>query len=76
MGWVQNFPSFRSTNNCYRRDFQCVYDVFQSVTAFGRMMIEQTKQHVEQHYTIANGYKHDAKVCEPLIHDTEVCEWL
>ena len=40
--------------------------MFQSVTAFGRMMIEQTKQHVEQHYTIANGYKHDAKVCERL----------
>lgn len=36
--------------------------LLQSVTAFGRMMIEQTKQHVEQHYTIANGYKHDAKV--------------
>ena len=43
-----------------------MFNVFQSVTAFGRMMIEQTKQHVEQHYTIANGYKHDAKVRERL----------
>ena len=34
----------------------------QSVTAFGRMMIEQTKQVVEEKYTIQNGYEHDAKV--------------
>jgi len=27
-----------------------------SVTAFGRMMIEATKQHVESEYTIANGH--------------------
>ena len=26
------------------------------------MMIEQTKTYVEEHYTIANGYEHDAKV--------------
>lgn len=25
-------------------------------------MIEQTKMEVEQHYTMANGYEHDAKV--------------
>lgn len=25
-------------------------------------MIEQTKQYVEEHYTIANGYQHNAKV--------------
>ena len=25
-------------------------------------MIDQTKQHVEQRYTIENGYSHDAKV--------------
>ncbi len=31
------------------------------------MMIEQTKQHVEQQYTIANGYEHDAKVGSALI---------
>ncbi|XP_064601473.1 DNA polymerase delta catalytic subunit-like [Liolophura sinensis] len=37
-------------------------EISQSVTAFGRMMIEQTKQYVEERYTIANGYKHDAKV--------------
>ena len=35
----------------------------QSVTAFGRMMIERTKELVEEKFTIANGYKHDAKVC-------------
>ncbi|XP_046862075.1 DNA polymerase delta catalytic subunit-like [Xenia sp. Carnegie-2017] len=33
-----------------------------SVTAFGRMMIERTKELVEEKFTIANGYKHDAKV--------------
>ncbi|KAL1509230.1 hypothetical protein ABEB36_003999 [Hypothenemus hampei] len=33
-----------------------------SVTAYGRSMIEQTKQEVEQHYTIKNGYESDAKV--------------
>jgi hypothetical protein len=30
--------------------------------AFGRQMIEQTKQLVEAKYTVANGYAHDAKV--------------
>ncbi|CAH0561401.1 unnamed protein product [Brassicogethes aeneus] len=33
-----------------------------SVTAYGRTMIEQTKQEVEQHYRIENGYETDAKV--------------
>ncbi|XP_063229529.1 DNA polymerase delta catalytic subunit [Bacillus rossius redtenbacheri] len=33
-----------------------------SVTSYGRAMIEQTKQEVEQRYCIANGYKHDASV--------------
>nr|KAG5686080.1 hypothetical protein BaRGS_030695 [Batillaria attramentaria] len=37
-------------------------EISQSVTAFGRMMIEQTKQYVEERYTIANGYQHNAKV--------------
>lgn len=35
---------------------------FQSVTGFGRQMIEKTKQLVESKYTIANGYSADAKV--------------
>lgn len=37
-------------------------EISQSVTAFGRMMIEQTKNYVEQRYTMENGYKHNAKV--------------
>lgn len=37
-------------------------EISQSVTSFGRTMIEKTKQLVEAHYTIANGYPHDAKV--------------
>ena len=37
-------------------------EISETVTAYGRMMIEQTKSIVEQRYTIANGYKHDAKV--------------
>ena len=37
-------------------------EISQSVTAFGRNMIEETKNQVEALYTIANGYTHDAKV--------------
>lgn len=36
--------------------------VSQSVTAFGREMIELTKKEVETHYTISNGYSHNAEV--------------
>ncbi|CAL1283637.1 unnamed protein product [Larinioides sclopetarius] len=36
--------------------------ISQSVTAFGRMMIEQTKELVEKKYTEENGYPHTAKV--------------
>lgn len=37
-------------------------EISQSVTSFGRLMIEQTKQYVEEMFTIKNGYEHDAKV--------------
>ncbi|KAK0609876.1 DNA polymerase delta catalytic subunit [Lasiodiplodia hormozganensis] len=33
-----------------------------STTSYGRQMIEKTKDVVEKHYTIANGYSHDAQV--------------
>ena len=33
-----------------------------SVTAFGRVMIEKTKELVEAKYTVDNGYQHDARV--------------
>jgi len=33
-----------------------------SVTAFGRTMIDDTKRLVEEKYTVANGYAHDAQV--------------
>ncbi|XP_022785647.1 DNA polymerase delta catalytic subunit-like [Stylophora pistillata] len=36
--------------------------ISQSVTAFGRMMIERTKELVEEKYTVDNGYKTSAKV--------------
>ncbi|GIY06379.1 DNA polymerase delta catalytic subunit [Caerostris extrusa] len=36
--------------------------ISQSVTAFGRMMIEQTKELVEKKYTLENGYPYNAKV--------------
>lgn len=36
--------------------------VSQSVTAYGRQMIEFTKETVEKTYTIQNGYKNDAEV--------------
>lgn len=32
-------------------------EISQSVTAFGRMMIEKTKNEVETKYTVANGYE-------------------
>jgi DNA polymerase delta subunit 1 len=37
-------------------------EISQSVTSFGRQMIEKTKQLVESKFTIANGYAHDCKV--------------
>uniref|UniRef100_A0A673GFC6 DNA polymerase n=1 Tax=Sinocyclocheilus rhinocerous TaxID=307959 RepID=A0A673GFC6_9TELE len=37
-------------------------EISQSVTGFGRQMIEQTKQLVESRYTISNGFQADAKV--------------
>ncbi|KAK4127612.1 hypothetical protein N657DRAFT_641619 [Parathielavia appendiculata] len=37
-------------------------EIASSTTAFGRQMIEKTKQEVEQRYCIANGYSHDAQV--------------
>lgn len=36
--------------------------IARSTTAFGRKMIEKTKNEVESHFTIANGYEHDAQV--------------
>lgn len=38
-----------------------------SVTAYGRTMIELTKQEVESQYTIANGYKFDVSMIYTLI---------
>ncbi|BES99407.1 DNA polymerase [Nesidiocoris tenuis] len=37
-------------------------EISSSVTAYGRTMIERTKTEVEQHYSIANGFEHDAIV--------------
>lgn len=37
-------------------------EISASVTAYGRTMIERTKQEVEQHYCKANGYETDSKV--------------
>jgi DNA polymerase delta subunit 1 len=37
-------------------------EISQSVTSFGRTMIEKTKQLVEAKYTVANGYPFDAQV--------------
>ena len=38
------------------------FEISAGVTSFGRDMIEETKKEVERHYTVANGYKHDAVV--------------
>ena len=37
-------------------------EISMSVTAYGRQMIEETKRQVEKHYTVKNGYEHDAVV--------------
>nr|BCB92270.1 DNA polymerase delta catalytic subunit [Eulimnadia braueriana] len=37
-------------------------EISQSVTAFGRQMIEKTKMEVEEKFCVKNGYAHDAKV--------------
>jgi len=37
-------------------------EISASVTAFGREMIEKTKNRVESHYSIANGFEHNAVV--------------
>lgn len=37
-------------------------EISQSVTSFGRTMIAFTKEQVEEKYTIANGYSHNAEV--------------
>ena len=37
-------------------------EISSTVTAYGRQMIESTKQQVEEHYNTANGYEHDAQV--------------
>ena len=42
-------------------------DDCQSVTAFGRMMIDLTKKYVEEMFTISNGYEHDAQVSHSVL---------
>ena len=37
-------------------------EISSTVTAFGRQMIESTKQHVEKHYSKENDYEYDAQV--------------
>ena len=38
------------------------FEISAGVTSFGREMIDATKNKVEEHYTVANGYAHDAVV--------------
>ena len=40
----------------------CCLEISSAVTAFGREMIEQTKNEVLKKYTVQNGYEHDATV--------------
>jgi DNA polymerase family B len=46
----------------------CCLPISSSVTAYGRTMIEKTKQSVEAHYTVANGYEAD---CHVIYGDTD-----
>lgn len=47
-----------------------------SVTGFGRDMIFATKKAVEEEYTIANGYEHDATVIYGSVSFTACAVWL
>lgn len=33
-----------------------------AVTSYGRLLLEKTKEYVEENFTVANGYKHNAQV--------------
>lgn len=46
----------------------CCLEISGSVTAYGRRMIEHTKNSVEAHYTRANGYEAD---CSVIYGDTD-----
>lgn len=46
----------------------CCLEISSSVTAYGRTMIEHTKNVVERHYTKANGYEED---CHVVYGDTD-----
>ena len=48
-------------------------EISQSTTAFGRMMIEETKNQVEAKYTVANGYEYDAKVRARILIEHFLC---
>jgi len=37
-------------------------EISKSVTGFGRKMIENTKNIIEKHFSISNGYKYDSRV--------------
>jgi DNA polymerase delta subunit 1 len=37
-------------------------EIASSTTAYGRQMIEKTRDEVEKHYSVGNGYSHDAQV--------------
>ena len=43
--------------------------LLQSVTGFGRMMIEKSREIVEDRFSQKNGAKHDAKVHGMAEHD-------
>ena len=43
-------------------------EISASVTAFGREMIEKTKNRVESLYSIANGFDHNVAVVSSLIY--------
>ena len=64
---LTNFPSQISANSVYGftgatiGKLPCL-PISTSVTAFGRQMIEYTKQQVEGSFNADNGYDHDAEV--------------
>lgn len=55
-------------------------EISSSVAAFGREMIEETRRLVQENFTIANGYKDNAIVCDyifliPISKSLESYNW-
>lgn len=69
---MDNFTNFSGFTGAQVGKLPCL-EISQSVTAFGRMMIEKTKNEVEAKYTTENGYPFKAQVrINPIFYKVSV----